>query len=477
MKALAELDALVSGVRAWRADPALFVRQMWGAKLEPFQAQALQQLASGDRVSIRSGHGIGKSTLDAWAVIWFLTTRYPAKVPVSAPTQHQLADVLVAELAAWWRRMPEQYRNLFDLTTERFYLREAPESCFAAFRTGSVANPEALQGFHADHLLFVLDEASGIPDIVFEVAEGALSTPSAKVLMTSNPTRTSGYFFDSHHKRRASWHVMRVSCADSSRVAPRYIEEMREAYGEESNVFRVRVLGEFPKAEDDVVIPLGLVEDAVSRTVAATPFKPVWGVDVARFGDDRTALAVRCGNSMPSPVIWWHGQDLMQTVGKVHDLYRDMLARERAGEENRCPSSILVDVIGIGAGVVDRLRELGLPVRGVNVGESAAGDSRFMRLRDQLWWRVREWLEERDSSMVEDPALIGELTSVKYKLTSSGKLQVEGKDEMKQRGLRSPDLADAWVLTFAGGLDRKREDWVRDRYRADNRPRKSWRAA
>jgi hypothetical protein len=295
--------------------------------------------------------------------------------------------------------------------------------------------------------------------------------------MTSNPTRTSGYFFDSHHKRRASWHTMRVACQDSSRVAPRYLDEMREAYGADSNIYRVRVLGEFPVSEDDVVIPLDLVEAAVSRQVQGVPFKPVWGVDVARFGDDRTAIAVRLGNTMPQVVEHWHGADLMQTVGRIHDRYRDAQARDRAGVEGVLPGEILVDVIGIGAGVVDRLRELGLPVRGVNVGESAAGDGRYMRLRDQLWWRAREWLEERDCAMVEDPALIAELTGVKYALTSSGKLQVESKDAMKERGMRSPDLADAWVLTFAGGLERRPEKWLRDRYRADNRPRKSWRAA
>jgi phage terminase large subunit len=221
-----------------------------------------------------------------------------------------------------------------------------------------------------------------------------------------------------------------------------------------------------------------LVEDAIGRDVAPLPFAPVWGLDVARYGDDRTALAVRIGNTMPRPVRWWHGQDLMSTVGKVHDMYREAQARERAGEPNVVPSSILVDSIGIGAGVVDRLRELQLPVRGVNVGETpSANGSRFSRLRDELWWRAREWLEERDCAMVEDAALIGELTSVKYALTSSGKLQVEAKDDMKKRGLRSPDLADAWVLTFAGGLDRRPETWVRERYRYDNRPRKSWRAA
>jgi len=136
----------------------------------------------------------------------------------------------------------------------------------------------------------------------------------------------------------------------------------------------------------------------------------------------------------------------------------------RLTHEHDRPSEILVDVIGLGAGVVDRLSELGLPVRGVNVGETAAISDRFMRLRDELWFRARDWLAEGSAKLADDDALIAELTAPKYKIESSGKVKVEAKDEMKKRGLRSPDLADAFCLTFAGGLDRKPDEQI-DRYR------------
>src|SRR5262249_369296 len=158
--------------------------------------------------------------------------------------------------------------------------------------------PEALQGFHAERLLFIIDEASGIDDPVFEVAEGALSTPGAIVVMAGNPTRTSGFFSRAFHADRTRRWTRRVPCAESTRVAPGYIDGMGGGCGEQSSVFKVRVLGEFPNADDDGVIPLELVEAAVTRDVMPAPVKPIWGLDVARFGDDATALCKRRGNAV-----------------------------------------------------------------------------------------------------------------------------------------------------------------------------------
>lgn len=466
-----------STILRWRAKPPQFVTDVFGATPDDWQAEALQDLADHDKVSIRSGHGVGKSTLDSWAILWFLSCYFPAKVPCAAPTMHQIRDILWPELAIWHRRMPKGLREQFAINTStqdmRLYLKSAPESSFAVARAGDKSKPEALQGFHADNLLFILDEASGIDDIVFEVAQGALSTPDAKVLMTANPTRGSGYFFDSHHKMRSRWRTHRVSCLDSPRVTRQYVEDVAAQYGEDSNVYRVRVLGEFPLSEDDVVIPLHLMEAAIVRDVEPSEaYRPVWGLDVARFGDDRTALAKRRGNALFEPVKSWHGADTMETVGRVVQEYRYEEADLR-------PSEILVDVIGIGAGVVDRLQELGLPARGINVGESPTAEG-FSRLRDQLWWRAREWFEERSCTIVQDDPLLSELAEVKYRIGSSSKIQIESKQEMKERGHKSPDLADAFILTFAGGLEINPEATM-DRYQKQlyrsRRHKRNWRTA
>jgi len=165
----------------------------------------------------------------------------------------------------------------------------------------------------------------------------------------------------------------------------------------------------------------------------------------------------------------------MQVAGLILDEYRKTKDDEGKTTDDT-PSEILIDVIGLGAGVVDRCNELGLPVRAVNVGESAAVKERFMRLRDELWFCARDWLAGGSAVLPKDDALIAELTACKYKITSMGKVQIESKDELKKRGLPSPDLADAFILTFAGGLDPiEREESIRYRNRwKPQKPKGSW---
>jgi hypothetical protein len=199
-----------------------------------------------------------------------------------------------------------------------------------------------------------------------------------------------------------------------------------------------------------------LCEAAKVRDVALNTKAPIiWGLDVARFGDDSTALAKRQGNHQLEKIREWYGKDTMQVAGIIKAEW------DRTQKEQR-PASINVDVIGIGAGVVDRLSELHLPVYGVNVAEAAAvnehEDKQFNRLRDELWWKGREWLEAMDSKLIEDDDdLIGELTTPKYTILSNGLIKVEGKPDLKKRGVASPNRADAWLLTFAS--DGASTDW------------------
>lgn len=213
---------------------------------------------------------------------------------------------------------------------------------------------------------------------------------------------------------------------------------------------------EYPATPDEAflaparhgVIPSMLVRAAVGRKVKPTG-RRVWGLDVARFGDDTCALARRQGNVLEAPIEEWAKLDTMQTAGRVKAAY---------DEAEYKPAVVFVDSIGIGAGVVDRLREMEVPAVGVNVAESPSDDDRYLRLRDELWFRGREWFEARDCAMPADEATIGELTGVEFSYTSAGKRQVESKDQMKKRGLRSPNRADAFLLTFASGGGRKAND-------------------
>jgi hypothetical protein len=263
--------------------------------------------------------------------------------------------------------------------------------------------------------------------------------------MIGNPNRSQGYFARAFKENRWLWHGLHWPWRHNPWSSPNYPEQMAREYGATSNVYRIRVLGEFPTSEDNSVIPLDLIEAAAGRDVDRTYGRSmVWGLDIARFGDDRCALVKRQGNHVTEPSKAWRHVDLMQTCGIVAREYGETPDGEK-------PVAINADVIGVGAGVVDRLRELGLPIFGINVGETSTDADRFMRMRDELWWAGRDWFQRRDCKIPNDPALISDLVGPTYKLLSSGKLQVETKDDMKKRGLKSPDVADAFCLTFAGG--------------------------
>jgi phage terminase large subunit len=424
--------------------PAQFAIEALGATPEPWQIEAGRELAERRRLSVRSGHGVGKSAFMAWVILWFMSTHFPCKVPCTAPTSHQLSDILWAELAKWHRALKERMPalgNEFEWTSEKFVLKSHPQESFAVARTSRPENPEALQGFHSTNIIFLIDEASGVPDEVYQVAEGALSSEGAFVVMAGNPTRTQGYFYDSHHKMRASWATLHVNGEDVTRVSKQFIADMAKKYGTESSIYKIRVKGEFASALDGV-IGLDIIEPAKTRQVRT--FGPVrWGVDVARFGDDLTALCKRHGNTLPEKIKTWGGKDTMQVAGLIKAEYDRMQAHER-------PEAICIDVIGLGAGVVDRCKELKLPVVGINVAESPAVAEQYARLRDELWFRARDWFHGRDVKMVDDEDLIGELTLPTFKVLSTGKKQVESKDEIKKRAA-SPDRADAFCLTFANG--------------------------
>jgi hypothetical protein len=430
-------------IKKYKDEPNQFVKDVLSVRPDEWQAEFLSHIASGERkISVRSGHGTGKSTAASWAMVWYLTTRFPCKIVVTAPTSSQLFDALFAELKSWIRNLPPYVGELFEVTSDRVVLKAAPSEAFISARTARAETPEALAGVHSQNVLLVCDEASGIDEKVFEAASGSMSGHSATTVLLGNPTRSSGLFYDTHHRVKADWKTMHVSCITSPRVSDEFVREMEVKYGVESNQFRVRVLGEFPLKEDNTVIPADTVQSAQKRDIESDPDTvPIWGLDVARFGADSSVLAIRHGNAI-TELISWKGLSLMELTGRVVDRYNGLIPRQR-------PTEILVDSIGLGAGVVDRLQELDLPVRGINVGEASSMSGTYLNLRAELWFKLKDWLAAKDCKLPVDSALFSELVSPRYQFTSSGKMKIESKDEMRKRGLPSPDKADAICLTLA----------------------------
>jgi phage terminase large subunit len=450
------LSAWETIARTYRNDPVGFAQDLLGVTPDDWQAGCMNYVGQGGKLlSVRAGHGVGKSAFCSWLVLHNLGTWFPQKTVLTAPTQGQLFDALFSEVKFWLRRLPTWLRELFEPQAERIVLKDNAEASFVSARTSSKERPEALAGIHCEQgrVLLIADEASAIPEEVYEAATGSMSGKETCTVLISNPTRNSGLFYDTHHRLKlvtelvdgklvttGKWKTVHISCLDSARADRSFVEQIIETYGIESNQYRVRVLGEFATREDDVLIAAALVDAAVKRTIEIDPGAPLtYGLDVARFGDDRTVLCKRRGGVVIE-FKWWAKEDTMATVGRV-------LNEARLDK----PDEICVDSIGIGAGVADRLRELGLPVRDINVAESSPLNPTAARLRDDLWLQVRDWLTSGACSLPKDCERIQQdLKAPTYSFNSAGRIVVEPKAMMKKRKLPSPDYADALCLTFGG---------------------------
>lgn len=437
--------------------PVEFVEDIIGAKPDAAQAEILQSVADNQMTSVRSGHGVGKSTVEAWAVIWFMLTRPFPKIPCTAPTQHQLFDILWAEISKWLRHS-QGLSSALIWTKEKLYLKDHPEEWFAVGRTASTA--DALQGFHADHLLYIIDEAPGVSDKIFEPVLGSLSTPNAKLLMCGNPSQLSGFFYDSHHKNRANYQTFHIDGRSSSRVSPEFVRAIIQMYGEDSDVFRVRVAGEFPLQADDIFIPLSLVERSIMTEFAprARPLQVHIGCDVARFGDDKTVI----GYKVDEQVRFYkkrQGQDTMRTADDIILLGEELVRRYQLAE----PIPVKVDDGGVGGGVVDRLRQLKrneperlwwLAVYPVIFGQRIKhkyyydSTTYMMAVVKRLLqpFNVDGTPKPVELILPDDSDLVAQLSGRKYFLTENSRIRVESKKEMKKRNRPSPDEADCVLL-------------------------------
>lgn len=438
--------------------PVAFFEDILLMDPDEWQANVLDDLAEHPRVSVRSGQGVGKTALEAGAIIWFLTCRPYAKVIATAPTMQQLYDVLWAEVAKWLNN--SLIKDLLKWTKTKIYMIGDEERWFATAKTAT--KPENMQGFHEDHMLIVVDEASGVANAIMEAILGTLSGWDNKLLMCGNPNNIEGVFYDSHTSDRDRYKTHKVSSYDSKRTNRENIEMLLEKYGRESDVARVRIFGEFPKGSMDSLISLETAELAAETTLNNTetnsPKVIHIGVDVARFGDDATVIFPRVGmKSLKYKK--YHKQDTMATSGHVLKLAKKLLAEYPSAKK----VFIKVDDTGVGGGVTDRLNEvvadekLPFEVLGVNNGSSAT-DEYYDNLGTQMWGALKELLEENMTNEIQgkapviqipnDASLIKELSTRKYKMTSRGKIRLESKEDMKKRNLGSPDIADALTLAY-----------------------------
>ncbi len=443
----------------YKKNPDIFAKEVLTFDPDQWQREVLMDLAENPKVAIKSGQGVGKTCMEAVALLWFLTCFPYPRVVATAPTKQQLHDVLWSEAAKWQEQSP-LLREILKWTKTHIYMIGYEKRWFAAARTAT--KPENMQGFHEDNMLFIVDEASGVADPIMEAILGTLSGKNNKLLLCGNPTRTSGTFFDAFNSDRALYQCHTVSSADSVRTNKENIQSLIRKYGKDSNVVLVRVFGEFPKQEDDVFMLLSIIEQCGSKLYTLPEDKGMpymmLGVDVARFGDDETSI-YRNAKGKLKLVVHRHGQDLMATVGDIVSQYKKII-KEFPAYKGYIYANI--DDTGLGGGVTDRLKEVKreqdlqrlviIPINAAekietNTKEGKEAAEYYNNLTTHMWAVLRELLENKQIEIEDDPETFAQLSTRKYYMASNGKLELESKKEMKKRGIPSPDRADAAALS------------------------------
>lgn len=375
--------------------------------------------------------GTGKTSSLAWLILWVGLFFDDAKLPATAPVSDQLRKLLIPEVGKWKNKMYPKFRGHVEVMTDDVKFKNG-NWCFA--RTARKENTEAIAGVHASFVLYIADEASGIDQAVFDTIEGGLTGGKYLFVMTSNPTRNTGTFYDSHNKKRSHYQTLHFDSTKSSNVDTAWVNRMREKYGEESDVYRVRVLGEFPKSNASGLFGLDVLERAMDRVGDKTGAK-IFGVDVARFGDDSSMLSQRHGLQ----VLPFQERTKLSTI----EVSNWIMNEHTKAKADGC----VVDTIGVGAGVFDQLQNRGVYVTDGNFGMKADDPETYMNKRAECYFRLKESLD-RGLALPRDDGLVEELLSINYSFTETGKIKIQPKDQIKEELGRSPDKADALALTF-----------------------------
>ena len=419
-----------SGPDDWQAD----ILSTLGKELRE-GAETDEALREAVQIAVASGHGVGKTALVAWIILWFLSTRAHPNVVVTANTGVQLQTKTWRELAKWHKLAING--AWFEWTATKFYLKDSPETWFATATPWSVERSEAFAGTHEAHVLVIFDEASAVEDLIWEVVEGAMTTGECVWIAFGNPTRNTGRFRECWRRFRHRWITRRVDGRKAKMASSAQIEKWIEDYGEDSDFVRIRVRGVFPRAGSNQFIGEDIVYEARQRKAEGHENMPtVIGVDVARFGEDQSVILVRQGLAILA-------------ITRFRELgTMELAARVSEACDEYEPAAVFVDGVGVGAGVVDRLRQLGVDVTEVNGGATAADGQTYYNHRCEMWAGARAWLKD-GGCLPDDQELADDLTAPEYGFDGRNRLQLERKDDMKSRGLPSPDAGDALALTFA----------------------------
>ena len=465
-------------------DPGLWTRDNTTFEPDIWQQEAFENFVRHKFLAISTGTGTGKTALLANLILYFLDTRPHPKIACTGPSASQIDTALWPEVGKW-RKKSQRLVDTFRWTQRKVAHREHPENWFAVARTAKLQarkdTTESLQGIHEEFILIIVDEASGVPDQVMNALDGAFTTPGAYGVLTSNPTRRTGYFARVITDKRLQvehggpYKVMHVSCEQAKYCEPEHISRAIRIYGKDSDFYRVKVLGQLPHADSDVIISpeqifaahmrSELEVDRITQKNETTQLddRTIISCDPARYGSDSTVFYVRIGQRVVKRVSYNH----MKTT-KVAEKGFDLIQRFD-------PDDMCIDAIGIGAGVFDRTSDL---VKEHNIKHTNSGNpenrykvrlheihiggktlvvrkdkdnetvEQFLNLRAELAWSLRDHIDMICIELVTD-ALDDELQILRYKWDQGDKkIKLVSKDEMRNELKRSPNDADAFTLLF-----------------------------
>ncbi len=457
--------------REWKNSPIKFIKDQWGLIPQPLECEeehehtvdcfgifergkhltwqqheillGIEKSLRGEaprRISVAAGHGIGKSCVLAWITIWFLMTRKGAQIGATSPTRDQIYDVLWKEISVWHRKLDKEIQDLFIWQATYFRVAQSPNTWFARARTARKEAPEAFAGLHGPAVALLGDEASGVIDEVYRVAEGSLTDKDTLVILISNFTRLEGYFYDTHNSDKANWQRFSFSSIDSPIVKSDFAERIAVKYGSDSDEYRYMVLGLPPKGEGmvDGWLPM-FTEDDISKQVAdiGSWMKPTYmGVDPSGQGANKTVWTIRDAFRMKVLSI--------EKKSNTLDIAEQIVSASMHHEIK--PQNVKIDNFGVGANISQEIA-LGVHerVHSINVGNKPR-DDRFINIRAEMFWLFREWLK-KGGKLVKHEGW-RQLLTIRYKRTLAGKIQIMSKEEMIKKGWESCDVADAGALTF-----------------------------
>ena len=440
----------------YAADPGAWAADILDVHLWSKQRETAESVRDNPRTAVKAGRGVGKTFVAAVILLWFLDTHPESRVITTATKWSQVKHLLwheVNQLHARARNRPQaKGRPVFQVEPLQTELH-LPDGRYALGLSSKPENSETFAGHHAPNILVIYDEASGIHSRIFEVGEGYMTTDGARALLIGNPTRRHGAFFDTFNEDRHLYGRITISALESPAITGEtvpdaarraltgsdWVESRKQGWGEESGAYAVHVRGEFPDADEELLISPELVELAQNRDLSGDAIADPgnYGWDIGEFGDDLT-VGYRNRAGMVREVYVARKQDTMATTGAI--------VAEVAGHTDRAS---VVDKIGVGSGVWSRLLELGIRVVGFGAGERAIDPRRFVNRRAEAWWALRCAMEDDLVDIdPDDEDLAYELQAPKWGRDSRGRVWIESKSDMKARGVASPNRADAVVMSF-----------------------------